>query len=379
MPVPPDKSPHAQSSSDASAGVSPDIFGTLITHFLASYVPGVVRARFVPRGHSLSSAILYVDVAAEHDTAFVSHEIQIVMARRFSIPLPPHQIRLREANEPQQREAAEQMQREHPDLDVRDATPEIDALLAAHAAVTDEGGKPFDFQRLRAEVWYNLRDGYIGLEGDASRTVEDRADDEDVRVQLVAHPVVRDVLVASIIDTIDAHIIAPAREDGSDLALLQDQLLAQWLVLAAERLSLPSAPFDDEPPEVAQAIAAAALAERDDTEHTRSVTLNLVSPGERYANATITQKRSVMRDSVYFMVTLDDTVLQQCYADHIDPLAAEAALLVTWLRLAASRGGTPPSVVARAFPIRGEPLDALMLRTGAALERLCIDRGLIDT
>ena len=193
-----------------------------------------------------------------------------------------------------------------------------------------------------------------------------------MRTLIVAHPTIRDALVSGLLELLRDFVLTPAHQAKQDLTFLQDTLFSEWLVLAAERLGLPSLPFDDFPedPHGIGPIVAAAIAS--------PIPISIAPSIGRYEKATVEQRRQAMRDAVLGLVSLEDHVLQPAFRGHYDPLAVEAMLLVAWLSLAAEHAGATPDQIAAVVPVEGEPLDALLDSAATALEHYCVERGLVE-
>ena len=189
---------------------------------------------------------------------------------------------------------------------------------------------------------------------------------------ITAHPAVFDFLVDVLLVTLELTIIQPSRDERRDLRVLQEMLFSEWLVLASERLGLPSEPFDDFPDDpykvgdfVVQALDL-------------PLPLVVTPTVERYRVSSREEKREAMRDAVWFMVALNDHVMHPAYTGRYDPVAVEGFLLLSWLRLAAEFGGEKEETIEEAFPGPGDRMDELLVAAGAALERLCVEQGMVE-
>ena len=381
--------------------IPPHFLAQLTQQFLDNYVPGVVRSRIVYDEDTETPRDIYIDVAAGHDPEFVSRAVQRVMTDRFQQPVPPHHIHLQQTDEAQLRPAAEQLKYERPDVQILDAAPELDALLAARDAGTDDAGA-FEFQRIRASTWYDIRDAEIDAlqdqdaiaaetsvidddseSGSASETEREAPPDDfdaqreaflsgDTSKLIVAHPDIRDALVNSLRDAFQEAILTPARQAGRDMVVLQDTVFSEWLILAAERLALPSRPFDDFPedPYGVGSVVSTVLA--------LPVPLAIAPSVVHYETATKDERRKAMRDAVVGMVSLEDIILQPAFHDRFDPFAVETALLLVWITLAAEHADVSAERIKEVLPDGGDPLDDLVQRASSALEQLCLDQGLAE-
>ena len=360
--------------------IPPQALAYLTQQFLDNYVPGVVRSRIVYDQTTAAPSDIYIDVATGHDPELVSRAVQRVMTDRFHQPVPPHHIHLRQTDEPQLRAAAEQLEeqlkRDDQDVQVLDASPELDSLPAEPSV--------YEFQRARASAWYDIRDAEIEAQQGEIGANRDTAPLDDFDAQreaflrgdtgrlIVAHPDIRDALANSLLEAVQEGVLTPARQAGRDVALLQDTIFSEWLVLAAERLALPSQPFDEFPEDpygVAAAVADAIAL---------PISLAIAPSIVFRETATPDQRRTAIRDAVLSLVSLEDLILQPAFHDRFDPFAMEIALLLAWITLAAEHAQVPPEQITAALPIQGDPLDDLVQRASGALEQLCVQHGFVE-